>query len=277
MKYVDYREKLGLGFDDQGKAVMLLNKITEFLKLFFLDSNGMKATFGERASRIVYFYCQRVGERIYNNNCYDILSSMTKEHCAEGYISKFIVLVNLATERGRHILLNTIKDFLDSLNIPYEIFEDEDGYFIFPKGAVELDDALVSAPLEWLNKYPQTRTEFAQALKDYSELPAEKASDVADKFRKALERFFQEFFGKNCTLENVKSDYGNFMKNKGVPTELSNNLETLLQAYTNFMNGYAKHHNKTSKNLLEYIMYQTGNVIRLIITLKSEEATDNGD
>ena len=60
------------------------------------------------------------------------------------------------------------------------------------------------------------------------------------------------------------------MKGKGVPTELSNNLETLLQAYTNFMNSYAKHHSKTNKNVLEYIMYQTGNIIRLIITLAKE-------
>lgn len=61
------------------------------------------------------------------------------------------------------------------------------------------------------------------------------------------------------------------MKGKGVPVELSNNLEALLQAYTNFMNGYAKHHSKTNKNLLEYIMYQTGNVMRLLITLKKED------
>lgn len=271
MKYVDYREKLGLGFNDQEKAAMLLNKITEFLKIIFLNHSGLTAIFGEKSNLIVYFYCQGVGERIYGDNYSDILNSISKEHCAEGYIAKFIVLVNLASESGRNILLNAIKDFLESLNIPYEIFEDEDGYFIFPKGAVELDNALVSESLEWLNKYPRTRKEFAQALKEYSESTDEKASDVADKFRKTLERFFQEFFNRNCTLENIKSEYGSFMKSKGVPTELSNNLETLLQAYTNFMNGYAKHHNKTSKNLLEYIMYQTGNTIRLMITLREEE------
>jgi len=60
------------------------------------------------------------------------------------------------------------------------------------------------------------------------------------------------------------------MKNKGVPTELRNNFETLLQSYTNFMNEYAKHHDKTSKDVLEYIMYQTGSLIRFIITLKND-------
>ena len=174
-------------------------------------------------------------------------------------------------EEGTKLLLELIRNYLTSLNISYDVIQDKDGYFIFPKGAEELDDALVSEPLEWLNEYPQTRTEFVQALKEYSNLTDENASDVADKFRKALERFFQEFFSKNGTLENLKKEYGSYMKGKGVPSELSNNLEALLQAYTNFMNGYAKHHSKTNKNLLEYIMYQTGNIIRFVITLKKED------
>ena len=37
------------------------------------------------------------------------------------------------------------------------------------------------------------------------------------------------------------------------------------------MNDYAKHRDATSDTLLEYLMYQTGNIIRLLITLKSEK------
>lgn len=47
--------------------------------------------------------------------------------------------------------------------------------------------------------------------------------------------------------------------------------EFLLQAYTSFMNNYAKHRDATSNRLLEYLMYQTGNIIRLLITLKQGE------
>ena len=39
------------------------------------------------------------------------------------------------------------------------------------------------------------------------------------------------------------------------------------------MNGYAKHHDKTELNVLEYLMYQTGNIISLLITLKQAEPT----
>lgn len=268
MKYVDYREKLGLGFNDKTKTTMFFNKIIGFLKKVHGEYHIQKTLFD---CDISYSYCQEVGETTYYGDLRDVMESLGKENCIAGLISKFIVLVNLGTEKGSELLIDLLKKYIEELNIQYELIKDNDGFFIFPKGAKELDDALVSEPLEWLNKYPKTRAEFVQALKDYSNLTDDNASDVADKFRKALERFFQEFFGKNGTLENLKKEYGTYMKGKGVPAELSNNLEALLQAYTNFMNGYAKHHSKTNKNLLEYIMYQTGNIIRFVITLNGEE------
>ena len=268
MKYVDYREKLGLGFNNKATPSMLYNKIIEFLKKVHSEYQIQKTLFD---CDIAYMFCQEVGESSYYGDLRDVMDSIKKENDIAGLISKFIVLVNLGTKEGTALLFDLLKNYIESLNIQYQTIKDKDGYFIFPKGAEELDDALVSEPLEWLNEYPKTRTEFVQALKEYSNLTEENASDVADKFRKALERFFQEFFEKNGTLENLKKEYGTYMKGKGVPVELSNNLEALLQAYTNFMNGYAKHHSKTNKNLLEYIMYQTGNVMRLLITLKKED------
>lgn len=269
MKYVDYREKLGLGFNDENKTKMLFNKIIEFLKKANNDYTLLDALFGSEDAEYLFF--QMVGE----NTCYDdyrdIINSFRKETSIAGIISKFIVLVNLSTPEGTNFLIDLLKQYLESLNIAYELIKDEDGYFVFPKGAKELDNALVSAPLEWLSSYPNSRKEWISALKDYANLTDDNASDVADKFRKALERFLQEIFGKTKSLENLKSEYGAYLKARGVPSEISNNFETLQKSYTDFMNNYAKHHNKTSRNVLEYIMYQTGNIIRLLITLKQEE------
>ena len=158
---------------------------------------------------------------------------------------------------------------LQTLNISFELIKDSDGYFIFPKGAKELDDALVSQPLEWLKEYPLSHKTFIKALKDYTSATEETASEAADSLRKALETFFQEFFGGSKSLENYKSGYGGFLKDHGIPAELANNFQTLLDSYTNYNNNYAKHHDKTSLNALEYLLYQTGNIIRLLITLKN--------
>ena len=151
---------------------------------------------------------------------------------------------------------------------------DEDGIFIFPKGAKELDDALVSEPLEWLNAYPKSRTAFTKALKAYSEATPDNASSVADKFRKTLETFFQEFFGGGRSLERYVSDhtYEQYLDKCGVPSDMRDEFKNTVNAYAKFINNNAKHHDKTELNVLEYLMYQTGNIIRLLITLKREES-----
>lgn len=73
------------------------------------------------------------------------------------------------------------------------------------------------------------------------------------------------------SLEKCKAIYGTYLKDHGVPKEISNNFESLLASYTNYMNDNAKHQDKADVNVLEYIMYQTGNIIRLLITLKQGE------
>ena len=278
MDYIDYREKLGLDFTDKDKQKFFFSRI----KMFMITHKG--AYFPKESERE---FCYKIGiDCVIDSPPFVSFDDPTKKEGFErvwwylqdrmdnfhDFLTVLVTFVNFyEVEEIRTELISLIENSLKDSRIGYSTYKDCDGIYYFPKGAKELDDSLVSEPLEWLNEYPKTRVELVQALKDYSNLTDDNASDVADKFRKALERFFQEFFGKDKSLENLKGDYGTYMKGKGVPAELSNNLETLLQAYTNFMNGYAKHHSKTNKNLLEYIMYQTGNIIRFVITLKKED------
>jgi hypothetical protein len=183
--------------------------------------------------------------------------------------------VNCLQNRAKGINQKLLLDILDrsfvASKLQYAVLKDGSQYFVFPKGAKEMDDALVSQPLEWLMEYPKSYAAFVKAVREYTEATSDNASDIADKFRKALETFFQEFFTCDKSLENCKSLYGGYLKSQNVPSDITGNFETLLQAYTNFMNGYAKHHDNTALNVLEYIMYQTGNIIRLLITLKRGE------
>lgn len=281
MDWIDYRQKLGIGFNDDAKFQYFKAIIFNVLNIAAQDDYS-----GCIWSEEYFAFCNTTGISMnvkwgadyYRRDRFEqCLSIIENQKTMKGFLSYYIALTNsikikkqMEHEWTRSRFADLICNKLAQAHIPFDVFKDNDEYFIFPKGARELDDALVSEPLEWLNNYPQTRKEWNEALKDYSNLTDANASAVADKFRKALERFFQEFFSSTKSLENLKSEYGSFMKSKGVPTEISNNLETLQQSYTNFMNNYAKHHDKTSKNVLEYIMYQTGNIIRLLITLNSE-------
>ena len=272
MKWIDYREKLGIGFSDNDKATILANKVSVLIHNSALNSNYTTDDY--------YRFCLMTG-MLYSipypetEGLYRLFSrgKLTISQIVSYYIA-FVNTQANATKSHKKTLVSALGGFLEDLNIQYELFHDKDGYFLFPKGATELDEALVSQPLEWLKEYPSVQASWIKALKNYSNATDENASEVADKFRKALETFFQEFFGGRKSLENYKADYGKYLKEQGVPKEISGNFETLLQSYTQFMNNYAKHRDATSDKALEYIMYQTGNIIRLLITLRQEEQRD---
>ena len=277
MKWIDYREKLGIGFSDSVKYIALKNSIdTLFSTVISSD-------------RFRYYQANYTAYLLMTGHKFEKFSpkfavARTMARCRNmlDLISTYIAFCNSCDKEQREMALSMLTELLDNLSIQYDIIRDEDGTFIFPKGAKELDDGLVSQPLEWLNDYPNTQKAFIKALRAYSDATDETASETADQFRKALESFFQEYFSNKQNLEKMnrgnanektqKSDYAKYLISKNVPGELANDIANNLQSYTNFMNNYAKHHDKTSKKVLEYFMYQTGNIIRLLITLKHEEA-----
>ncbi|MBR5114477.1 MAG: hypothetical protein IK101_04185 [Oscillospiraceae bacterium] len=270
MKWIDYRNKLGIGFSDNRKAKLLRNKIANLIE---------NDTINEYYTTNDYYqFCLMVGIR-YKEPFLDSTKMLAElfhnnEMSIPVAVSYYIAFVNTkvsAEKENRKELIDTLEDFLEDLDIAYELLEDKDGWFVFPKGVKEFDDSLVSQPLEWLRDYPNAEKLWTKALRNYAEVNEQNASDVADGFRKAIEAFFQDFFGGTKSLENYKSDYGTYLKNMSVPSEISGNFETLLQAYTNYINNYAKHRDATSDKVVEYLMYQTGNIMRLLITLKQKQ------
>lgn len=280
MDFIDYREKLEIGFCDEGKFKYFKVKILNFLNSLYDDLD-----FDEYCC-----FCNLTGLYVDWNLQYLHSGNKKLEHCLSlikrkdtlnEFLAYYMALTNsISLERKetpltREFFCDAICCMLDESHIPVDLKKYKNEYFIFPKGAKELDDALVSEPLEWLKDYPNSHKAFVKALKAYSDASDDNASDIADLFRKSLETFFQEFFDKTQSLENLKKIYGEYLREHSVPGEISNNFETLLQSYTNYINNYAKHHDKASENVLEYIMYQTGNIIRLLIKLKEDDSNSD--
>ena len=276
MDWIDYREKLGIGFSDRNKVEYFMTKLFNLLNC---GSDEMRLQIDEEE----YFnFCNVTGtpmrQGLLYGEGYKIIMEvlLRNSNTLEHFLAYYIAFVNCQKDNEykswtKENYKNALCNVFRQSHIPYELLEDADGYFVFPKGAEEMDAALVSQPLHWLSAYPKSYTAYVKALKEYSEAAPDNASDIADKFRKTLETFLREFFGNSAPLEKNKVEYGRYLKSQGIPSEITGNMETLLQAYANFMNGYAKHQDATSLNVLEYLMYQTGNIIRLLITLKKAE------
>lgn len=281
MDWIDYREKLGIGFSDR-------NKVEYFMTKMFNLLDGLGDEMRVQINEEEYFtFCNVTGTPMRHGELFgEGFTTITNvlrrnSHSLEHFLAYYVVFINCQKDVSykswtKENFKNVVCNILRESHIPYDLIQDRDGYFIFPKGAEEMDAALVSQPLFWMSAYPKAHAAFVKALKEYAIATPDNASDIADKFRKTLETFFQEFFGCDKTLENCKGIYGSYLKSRNLPPEIAANFETLLQSYTNFMNAYAKHHDQTGLNVLEYIMYQTGNIIRLLITLKQEE-TGNAD
>lgn len=294
MDYIDYRERLGLAFNDKEKQEIFITRVFSYLsgnskidssridfsrvdEQEFCYQTGIKTLFEAQnpdfGSGLIFSINEPVG-----------LSKLAyyldkRKSSFPDFLAMLVCFLNVysGSKSSKEKLWQTVKQMLSDSHIQYELLQDGDNTFIFPKGAKELDKALVSEPLEWLSSYPDSRKAFVKALELYADSTDSNASNVADEFRKALERFFQEFFGqKDITLEKAVRNgvYGNFLKENDVPTEIGNDLHSVMNAYNNFMNNHAKHQDKAKRNVLEYIMYQTGNIIRLLITLKQAEGVE---
>lgn len=277
MDWLDYRQALGLSFNDDQKKNLFIKRIEVFMR------SGKRYSFAER-DEIAFAYM--IGETYLPSDrepfafCLDEelvglqkVWPYLKKHTDNflDFLATLVAFIN--TYKGKNSdkidVFSAIKGALNDCHIDFEIVKDSDGNFIFPKGAKELDNALVSQPLEWLSAYPMAQKTFIIALKQYSE--GIYIRDVADNLRKALEAFLQEFLGNEKNLETNKNEICKYLGSQGVDAGISGLFQPLLNAYKNINDRIAKHNDAVDKKLLEFLLYQTGVLIRMVVVIKMGE------
>ena len=277
MDWLDYREKLGIGFSDEEKGKLFIGKVQNFIY------SASRCPFEEQDEMN---FCNEIGcaSLCNSGSVFNMLDLDTpvglkrswlylEKHTDDAldFLAHMIALINTygGKDKDRNIILKAIKTALDESHISYDIFQEGKKYFIFPKGAKELDDALVSEPLEWLKDYRNTRKTYVIALKQYSD--GIYIRDVADNLRKALETFLQEFLGNSKNLETNKNEICKYLGEQGVDAGVSGLFQPLINAYKNINDRIVKHNDAVDKKLLEFLLYQTGVLIRMVLSVKQEE------
>lgn len=277
MDWLDYKEKLGIGFSDEEKGKLFIGKVQNFIY------SASRCPFEEQDE---INFCNEIGcaslcnsDSVFNMLDLDTPVGLKRswlyleKHTDDAldFLAHMIALINTygGKNSDRDIILNTVKRCLDEYHISYDIFQEEGKHFIFPKGAKELDNALVSEPLEWLKDYPNARKTYIIALKQYSD--GIYIRDVADNLRKALEAFLQEFLGNAKILETNKNEICKYLGEQGVDAGVSGLFKPMINAYKNINDRIAKHNDAVDKKLLEFVLYQTGVLIRMVLSVKQEE------
>lgn len=280
MDYLDYREKLGVGFCDDEKFKYFKNKLFNILcDVDDIPDSGCldldeyfdfcNLTGTELDHRLKSAYSSRDRMR----HCISVLEKHTS------YLTEFLpycmaFINSVKTEKDgywkRKKFVEVTTNMMEQSHIPYELLEENDEYFIFPKGAPELDAALVSEPLEWLKDYPVAHKTYVTALKQYSD--GIYIRDVADNLRKALEAFLQEFLGNEKNLETNKNEICKYLGEQGIDAGIAGLFQPLINAYKSINDRIAKHNDAVDAKMLEFLVYQTGVLIRMVLEVKRAES-----
>lgn len=284
MDWIDYREKLGIGFDDEEKTKLFYNRMSNLFDVLISDTDAFVTV-------VEYHdFCMDTGTRLNLNilehyqdyerfkACVHIIQK--HETVFTDYLAYFVWFINSLSDDkertwNRQAFKKMLLYHLKEAHIQFELLEDDNKVFVFPKGAVELDNALVSEPLEWLRDYPLAHKTFAIALKQYSD--GIYIRDVADNLRKALEAFLQEFLGNEKNLETNKNEICRYLGEQGVDPGITGLFQPLINAYKNINDKIAKHNDAVDAKLLEFLLYQTGVLIRMVLSVKQAQDMEEND
>ena len=175
------------------------------------------------------------------------------------FLTRIIILFQDKFFENFENFKKSVSQSLEDCKLPYELC---DGVII-PKGVKEYDMALVCDVAGWLSKYPNAHKSYKVALQQYYN--DDEPRNIVDNLRLSLEAFLKEFLSKKGNLKNNISEIGTYLKDHNINSEISKMFTTLLTHYNNFNNDDVKHNDKTDKNSVEFLLYQTGVFMRFLL------------
>ena len=133
MNYLDYREALGIGFNDEEKTQLFINRIQ-----VFFHWNHIYFDYQDEER-----FCYAVGLPVSQDNRFYTGSSAgiqrvwlyleKKKNCFYDFLATLVTFANTyeGTLKDIEIIIESIKEALDDSRIPYEIKKDKDGIFFY--------------------------------------------------------------------------------------------------------------------------------------------------
>lgn len=140
-------------------------------------------------------------------------------------------------------------------------------FIVYPSGDQFLDRGIIDCTLSGLEDYPEVAEHFEKALGIYLRGETSQYRNLLDNLRFALEQLLKRVFGNQKSLENQKTNLLPWLKDKGLHSQVVNLYEKLLSTYQIYQNDAVKHNEAFSLDEVEFMIYLTGNFMRLILKL----------
>lgn len=266
MDIIEYRKKIGIKYNKEQKFEKLRSLIFNIIDGVYRKYKYTNWNTLNNIGRLYYDTICVENADGYYSDIKDYLKNQNSNNRFIYYSSIFFTILHLIIPAEYQLQIKQMKTIIEINEINYYIEENDNWTYFFEKSNKEMDEKLIIEPLEWLHKYPNIRKLAIETLNDYYN--PKNTSNIVDEFRKLLEQFMQAYFKSNKILKSFISDYGNKLKLAGVSTEIASEFEKIVNLYDMYNNNHAKHHKDAKDYDVEYIMYETFNIIRLLLQIE---------
>lgn len=144
-------------------------------------------------------------------------------------------------------------------------------FIVYRSGDQFLDRGIIDWTLSGLEDYPKVAKYFEQALRIHLRGETSQYRSLLDNLRFALEQLLKKILGNQKSLENQKTHLLTWLKDKGLHSQVVNLYEKLLSTYQSYQNDAVKHNEAFSLDEVEFMIYLTGNFMRLILKLANRD------
>jgi len=129
---------------------------------------------------------------------------------------------------------------------------------------------MVLTTKEWLDDYPQAKQYYEDALNKKNNNIYTR--NLLDDLRFSLEMLVKAILKNSKSLENQKSELGNFLKENSISGEIINlYTDKILKFYTDYQNNNVKHNENYNEIEVDFIFEQTVVLMRLLIKLDNNQ------
>ena len=145
-----------------------------------------------------------------------------------------------------------------------------DYYHLAPQEIAEQILETVNQVRNWLDDYPEAKKYYEGALEKMSCKIYKR--NLLDDLRCSLEALVKDILQSKSSVENLKSDLGNYLKENNVNVEIRNLYITLLKFFLEYQNNNVKHNDLSKKIEVDFIFNQTTVLMQFLIVLHKQNS-----
>ena len=145
-----------------------------------------------------------------------------------------------------------------------------------PNGDPFLDAMIIDCVLEGIERYPKADKPFRQALANFLRGDSAHYRNILDDLRFSLEQLLKSLLRNDKSLENQKDILGAWLKGKGVHVQIRSLYAHLANCFSQYQNNAVKHAEDYSETEVEFMIYLTGTLMRLLLELEQTSSAPEG-